>query len=92
MPSETLGVYTEALDRRFDKMEKGTRDKLLEAMRWEDTNLKKHIEKHRLDHWATETRHLAEKAVDHEYDVQTVEGAISKPQRSSKANGQANAL
>ncbi|KAH8671240.1 Non-repetitive/WGA-negative nucleoporin C-terminal-domain-containing protein [Xylariales sp. PMI_506] len=80
MPSEVLGVYTETLDRRFEKLEKSYREKLMEAMRWEDTNLRKHIEKHRLQHWAADARKLAEEAVDHQYDQKTAEGASSQPE------------
>jgi nuclear pore complex protein Nup133 len=71
LPSATLGVYTEALDRRFANMEKGYRDKVAEAMRWEDALLRKHIEKHRLEEWAKETKSLAEHAVQQQYDDAT---------------------
>ncbi|KAI1084953.1 Non-repetitive/WGA-negative nucleoporin C-terminal-domain-containing protein [Whalleya microplaca] len=74
-PSEAAGVYTETLDRRFEKMEKGYREKVLEAMRWEDSILLKHIEKHRLNEWAKETRKFAEDAVDQQYDETTAAGA-----------------
>jgi nuclear pore complex protein Nup133 len=52
-------------------MENGYREKILEAMRWEDSNLRKHIEKHRLEEWTKETRKLAEQAVDEAYDFAT---------------------
>lgn len=78
-PLEAAGVYTEALDRRFEKMEKGAREKMLEAMRWEDSNLRKHIEKHRLEQWAKETRKTAEEAVDQQYDATTADGASKSP-------------
>ncbi len=52
-------------------MEKGYREKMLEAMRWEDANLRKHIEQHRLEEWTKETQKLAEHAVDQEYDDTT---------------------
>ncbi|KAI0006662.1 Nup133 N terminal like-domain-containing protein [Xylariaceae sp. FL0662B] len=99
-PSEAAGVYTETLDRRFEKMEKGYREKVLEAMRWEDSILLKHIEKHRLNEWAKETRKFAEDAVDQQYDETTAAGAASgspgpgSARRQSKAfeaaNGQNN--
>lgn len=41
---------------------------MLEAMRWEDANLRKHIEQHRLEEWTQETQKLAEQAVDQQYD------------------------
>ena len=75
MPSEAAGVYTEDLDRRWDKFDQSYQDKLLEAMRWEDNNLRKHIEKHRLEDWAKDSRKFAEQAVDEQFDYQTVEGA-----------------
>ncbi|KAI0802720.1 Non-repetitive/WGA-negative nucleoporin C-terminal-domain-containing protein [Xylaria sp. FL0064] len=67
-PSQSLGVYTQTLDRRFANMEKGYREKMLEAMRWEDANLRKHIEQHRLEEWTKEAQKLAEQAVDQQYD------------------------
>ncbi|KAI0424078.1 Non-repetitive/WGA-negative nucleoporin C-terminal-domain-containing protein [Xylaria sp. FL1042] len=67
-PSQSLGVYTQTLDRRFTNMEKGYREKMLEAMRWEDANLRKHIEQHRLEEWTKEAQKLAEQAVDQQYD------------------------
>ncbi|KAI1372891.1 Nup133 N terminal like-domain-containing protein [Hypoxylon crocopeplum] len=83
-PSEVAGVYTETLDRRFEKMEKAYREKVLEAMRWEDNNLLKHIEKHRLEQWAKETRKYAEEAVDQQYDETTAAGAaLSSPRSGS---------
>ncbi|KAI0505977.1 Non-repetitive/WGA-negative nucleoporin C-terminal-domain-containing protein [Xylaria bambusicola] len=67
-PSQAVGVYTDTLDRRFTNMEKGYQEKMLEAMRWEDANLRKHIEQHRLEEWTQETQKLAEQAVDQQYD------------------------
>lgn len=90
MPSEALGVYTEAVDQRFQKLDKGYGDRYLEAMRWEDSNLKKHVEKHRLEQWAQETRRLAEDTVNQQYDQQTAEGASQlspPPNKMTTANG-----
>ncbi|KAK8879102.1 nuclear pore complex [Apiospora arundinis] len=90
MPSEALGVYTETLDQRFQKLEKGYGERYLEAMRWEDSNLKKHVEKHRLEQWAQETRRLAEDTVNQQYDQQTAEGATQlspPPSKLTTANG-----
>ncbi|KAI0439322.1 Non-repetitive/WGA-negative nucleoporin C-terminal-domain-containing protein [Xylaria telfairii] len=70
-PSQAAGVYTQTLDRRFSNMEKGPREKILEAMRWEDSNLRNHIETHRLEEWTKETQKLAEQAVDQSYDDTT---------------------
>ncbi|KAI1773396.1 Nup133 N terminal like-domain-containing protein [Hypoxylon cercidicola] len=93
-PSEAAGVYTETLDRRFDQMEKGYREKVLEAMRWENSNLLKYIEKHRLDQWAKETRKFAEDAVDQQYDETTAAGAAPSSPRSvsGSARRQSKAL
>ncbi|KAF7541299.1 hypothetical protein G7054_g748 [Neopestalotiopsis clavispora] len=77
LPSEVIGTYTEQLDKRYGAREKGFREKLLEAMQWEDNNLGKHIEKHRLEYWATETRRMAEEAVRGHVDQQTTDGASS---------------
>lgn len=87
-PSDVLGVYTETLDRRFKEMDKNFRERLLEAMRWEDNNLRKHVEKHRLDQWAKDTRRMAEDAVAHQLDQKTAEGANSEtPTKTSAPNG-----
>ncbi|KAI1306181.1 Non-repetitive/WGA-negative nucleoporin C-terminal-domain-containing protein [Xylaria venustula] len=67
-PSQCVGVYTHTLDRRFANMDKGYRENMLEAMRFEDAELRKHIEQHRLEEWTRETRKLAEQAVDQQYD------------------------
>lgn len=50
-------------------MEKSYREKMLEAMRWEDSSLRQHIETRRLDNWTTETQRLAEQAVEDEYGI-----------------------
>lgn len=63
-------------------MEKGYREKVLEVMRWENNNLLKYIEKHRLDQWAKETRKFAEDAVDQQYDETTAAGAAPSSPRS----------
>jgi nuclear pore complex protein Nup133 len=86
LPTEVLGTYTESLDKRYIKREKSFREKLLEAMQWEDNNLSKHIEKHRLEYWAAETRRMAEEAVQGHVDQQTVEGAKSP----TRPNGEAH--
>lgn len=63
-PSECLGVYAEEPDSRFRDMDKGFREKLVEAMRWEDTQLKKFIDRCRLEEWARSTDAAARRAVD----------------------------
>lgn len=84
MPSEAAGVYTESLDRRFENLDQSYREKLLEAMRWEDNNLRKHVDKHRLDQWAKDTRKLAEDAVDQQFDQKTAAGASGSPTKAPK--------
>ncbi|KAI1441690.1 Nup133 N terminal like-domain-containing protein [Annulohypoxylon stygium] len=91
-PSEAAGVYTEILDRRFEKMEKSYREKVLEVMRWEDSNLLQHIEKHRLEQWAKETRKYAEEAVNQQYDESTAAGAAPNSPRSETGKKQSKAF
>jgi len=78
LPSEAQGVYTETLDSRWEASDKNSRDKVLEVMRWEDSNLRRHIEKHRLDLWAQELWKAAGKSVDETYDMETAAGAAAK--------------
>ncbi|KAG4220591.1 hypothetical protein PC116_g30930 [Phytophthora cactorum] len=73
-------------------MEKGYREKVLEAMRWEDNNLLKHIEKHRLEQWAKETRKYAEEAVNQQYDETTAAGAALSSPRSGPGRRQIKAF
>ncbi|KAH9885213.1 Nup133 N terminal like-domain-containing protein [Xylariomycetidae sp. FL2044] len=91
-PSDAAGVYTETLDRRFEKMEKNYREKVLEAMRWEDTNLRKYIEKYRLEQWAKETRRFAEDAVNAQFDESTAAGAVVSPTKSPSARKSSTGL
>ncbi|KAI5860779.1 Non-repetitive/WGA-negative nucleoporin C-terminal-domain-containing protein [Durotheca rogersii] len=92
LPSEAAGVFTETLDRRFEKMEKSYREKVLEAMRWEDGNLLKHIEKHRLDQWAKETRKFAEEAVNQQFDETAAARAASSSPKLGSTKRQAQAF
>lgn len=62
-PSDTAGVFTETLDRRFDNMDDSFSAKLLDAMRWEDKQLRTAIDKAQLDAWYRTTRECAEKTV-----------------------------
>ncbi|KAI1173116.1 Non-repetitive/WGA-negative nucleoporin C-terminal-domain-containing protein [Nemania sp. FL0916] len=70
-PSQIVGVYTHTLDARFTNMDKNYQEKMLEAMRWEDSRLRTHIETHRLEEWTEESQRLAEKSVDDQYDEAT---------------------
>ena len=60
-PSGALGAYTENLDSRFREREDGFREKLLEAMRWEDSVLRKYIEKSQLEKWFTHVESVAQR-------------------------------
>lgn len=63
-PSDCLGVFSDEPDRRFRGMDKGFREKVVEAMKWEDTQLRKYIDKCRLEEWAKTTNEAARDAVD----------------------------
>ncbi|OAA53242.1 nuclear pore complex subunit [Niveomyces insectorum RCEF 264] len=71
-PSDALGVYTDATEpatvSRFGNMEDTSWDKLLDAMRQEDTVLRRYIEKSRLDDWCRTATECAEKACQAEMD------------------------
>ncbi|CAK7205072.1 hypothetical protein SEUCBS139899_007837 [Sporothrix eucalyptigena] len=71
-PSDALGVYSDASDpataARFGHMEDTFREKLLDAMRHEDTLLKRYIDKSRLEDWCRTAVEGAEKAVQGEMD------------------------
>ncbi|QBZ56916.1 hypothetical protein PoMZ_01834 [Pyricularia oryzae] len=82
-PSDALGVYTDGLDRRFESMEETVKQKLIEAMAWENTELNKYITKCRLDHWHQTTVREAARMVDVDLDKTTAEGA-------AQANGDSN--
>ncbi|GJC98095.1 hypothetical protein ColKHC_06921 [Colletotrichum higginsianum] len=70
-PSDALGAYVEGLDSRFASMEKSYRDKLLDAMRWEDSVLIKYIDKARLEEWTRTTAETAEATVAQSVDEAT---------------------
>lgn len=50
-PQEALGVFTDNLDRRFDNVGGDFQAKLIDCMKWEDKELKKNVDKHRLPEW-----------------------------------------
>ena len=45
-------------------MEKSFRERIADAMRWEDATLRKNIDKYRLEEWALSTDEVAREAVD----------------------------
>lgn len=69
-PSESLGVYTDHLDRRFNDMDDTFRNRLIDGMKQEDVKLRTFIEKHQLDAWHRTVLEEAEKSVAREYDMQ----------------------
>lgn len=64
-------------------MEETVKQKLIEAMAWENTELNKYITKCRLDHWHQTTVREAARMVDVDLDKTTAEGA-------AQANGDSN--
>ena len=72
-PSEALGVFTESLNPAFQNVEDV--DKLIEAMKWEDTTLRKFVDKTRLDNWHRTIVEAAEKRCQTNLDEETVNGA-----------------
>lgn len=86
-PSEAAGVYTDHVDRRFNDMDDAFRNKLLDAMKWEDNRLRVYIEKHQLDSWHRTVLEEAERTVAREYDMHTkAQAAVSS------SNGHANGI
>ena len=63
-PSDCLGAFADEPDRRFKDMDKAFREKMVEAMKWEDAQLRKYIDKYRLEEWAKTTDEAARAAVD----------------------------
>ena len=82
-PSDAAGVYTDTLDRRFDDMDDGIRNKLLDAMRWEDNKLRTYIDKAQLDAWWVTTRDCADTIVKDELNQITA----AKAARNEKMKG-----
>jgi nuclear pore complex protein Nup133 len=78
-PSDALGVFVDALDARFDTMDDGFRAKLLDAMRWEDKQLRTAIDKAQLEAWYRTTRECAEKTVAVTYDRLTAAKRAAAP-------------
>jgi nuclear pore complex protein Nup133 len=81
-----VGVFTDRVDRRFVDMDETFRNKLLDAMKWEDSKLRPYIEKHQLDSWHRTVLEEAERTVAREYDLQTQAQAAA----SSTSNGHVN--
>lgn len=59
-------------------------------MRWEDTQLRKYLEKNQLSRWAKAAWESAKREVMEELDVATASGANGGLVTSAKVNGQGN--
>ena len=70
-------------------MEENFREKLLDAMQWEDSVLRKYVEKSQLDKWAQGTREAAFNIVNRHFDKLTADGAEDRVVNGNgkKANG-----
>lgn len=60
-PQESVGVFTDTLDRRFQNCAESEQAKLIEAMRWEDKVLTQYMEKNRLAQWVRSAYDTAQK-------------------------------
>lgn len=96
-PGDVLGAYTDGLDRRFSDTDKPFKDKLVAAMKWEDTVLRKYIDKARLEKWARTASEDAEAIIRRVVDDETRAGAEAngahengEPTPSKKMNGVVN--
>lgn len=86
-PAETLGVYVDGLDRRFRDMEKSFQEKLQDAMKWEDSVLRKYADKARLEKWVRSTAESAEAVVAALVDEET--RAAAEDAHSAMPDGEA---
>lgn len=86
-PSEVVGVFTDHVDRRFNDMDENFRNKLLDAMKWEDSKLRVYIEQHQLDSWHGTVLEEAERAVAREYDLRTQAQAADPPSHGHMNGG-----
>lgn len=77
-PQEALGVFTEDLDRRFHGFAESERNKLIDAMNWEDKLLNQYMEKHRLAEWVKATFEAAQVEVENVADEATRAGASAE--------------
>jgi nuclear pore complex protein Nup133 len=92
-PFAVQGVYIDNLDQRFDDMEKSFRDKLIDAMKWEDAVLRKYMDKSRLEEWTRSTAETARTAVNELADEATRNGAdLSVASELAQTNGKTNGV
>ncbi|KFA74150.1 hypothetical protein S40288_06536 [Stachybotrys chartarum IBT 40288] len=72
---DSLGAFTEHLDRRFRDFDGSFQTKLLEAMKWEDKVLSQYMEKNQLEGWSQTTFDSAKVDVKEQLDEATRAGA-----------------
>lgn len=91
-PDICQGVYTDTSVEviRWDEDDPSLLEKRAEGMRWEDTQLRKYLEKNQLSRWAKAAWESAKREVTEELDVATASGANGGPVAPVKVNGQGN--
>lgn len=90
-PAEAQGVFIDPAKEPFGSSsdEAALIDKRAEAMRWEDTALKKFIEKNQLGKWAHDAYEAADRAIRSQTDKATANGANGSAMNVN-GNGSAN--
>lgn len=89
-PGDAQGVFTNAVEERFgtESDDPALAEKRAEVMRWEDTTLKKYMEKNQLERWAEAAYEAADRTVrfhkTEAADVNGVNGSLTN------GNGTAN--
>lgn len=74
-------------------MDDNFREKLLEAMKWENSVLRRYTDKSRLDQWFVSVVETAEKACQAQLDALTAEGAAGvNGAATSVVNGNGHAM
>lgn len=88
-PVEAQGVFTDPAEERFGSSsdDPALIEKRAEAMRWEDTTLKKFIDKNQLGRWAAAAYEAADRAARFQTDKATANGANGS---AVNGNGTAN--
>lgn len=91
-PDEALGVFTDANEEPFgnEENEPSLLEKRADAMRWEDTTLKKSLEKHQLGRWAAAAFEAADRNLRfHDDGANGVNGNYANGSANGSANGHA---
>jgi nuclear pore complex protein Nup133 len=68
-------------------MEENFREKLLDAMKWEDATLRKYVEHCQLNKWTQTALEAAQKTTDFYFDSITAAGANADGNGNGSANG-----